>query len=88
MITSFGRPSPSVAAAETAARTVGPVERPEHHGGVLRPRGKSDAVAGDLYREGGGFYTILPLLILYGVLHPNEGPERGRILRNSRGTVL
>jgi len=33
-------------------------------------------------------YTIVPLLILYCVLHPKEGPERGRILRNSHAIAL
>jgi len=35
-----------------------------------------------------GLYKILPLLILYGVLHLKEGPEEGRALRNSRALVL
>jgi len=35
-----------------------------------------------------GLCAILPLLILYSVLHPKEGPGRGRVLRISRAIVL
>jgi len=34
-----------------------------------------------------GLYTVLPLLIMYGVSHPNEGPEGGRVSGSNRALV-